>query len=85
MASRVERTERAGQVADKLIGARKSDLRIVHAKAAHALQQADAIGTEISRFGCCIPSRRLVSNSSTFLVVVSCIRFHSQKHFLPSL
>src|SRR4051812_42843220 len=27
-----------------------------------------ALGTEISRFGCCRPSRRLVSNSSTCTV-----------------
>src|SRR5690242_6981851 len=29
-----------------------------------------ALGTEISRFGCCRPSRRLVSNSSTCTVLI---------------
>ncbi len=42
-------------------------------KLAMRCSRPTALGTEISMFGCCIPSRRLVSNSSTFLAIASFI------------
>ena len=71
--------ESAGQILNKLVGAGKADLGVAaRQRRAMRCSSTTAFGTEISRFGCCIPSRRLVSNSSTFLVLTSVISICSR-------